>query len=313
MSTSNPVIAIATSDIHLSVKPPLARADEKDWYAAMARPLEAIKKLQKKLNCVVLCAGDLFDKWNAPAELINWAIDNLPDRMLTIPGNHDLPNHRHELWERSAYGTLVKAGKILMVTKPSVQYHLKPRGGYIRWVLRALQPGEDARNSEYTCRGELQVAMLHDYLWTAGKGYTGAPLEQRIDKVCKRFDSLGVVVVGDNHMGFRRRLKGGTRVVNCGTPIRRKSNEADYAPRVWLIRASGRVTSVRLSTTDDVLTRTVTESQEDVYDADGIEDFIEGLAKMEASGLNYRETVLAAMKKFRVPPATRDVLLEAMG
>ena len=78
MSKETRVIAILCADVHLSLNPPVWRSNEPDWFAAMKRPLDEIKELQKKNHdCPVFCAGDIFHKWDSPAELINWAIDNL--------------------------------------------------------------------------------------------------------------------------------------------------------------------------------------------------------------------------------------------
>ena len=54
----------------------------------MQRSLEQIRDLQKEFDCPVICAGDIFDKWNSPPELINFAYDNLPE-IYAIPGQHD--------------------------------------------------------------------------------------------------------------------------------------------------------------------------------------------------------------------------------
>jgi len=88
------VLAILMADIHLSLKAPIWRSAEPDWLDAQARPLKEVKLLQDKYKCPVICAGDIFDRsrktadgWNAPAELINYAIEYLPDDMYAIPAS----------------------------------------------------------------------------------------------------------------------------------------------------------------------------------------------------------------------------------
>ena len=75
-------MCIACGDIHLSHNPPVARSAEKDWYAAQLRSLSELNSLKSKLQVPVVCTGDVFDDgWRpsrCPAELINFAIDNLP-------------------------------------------------------------------------------------------------------------------------------------------------------------------------------------------------------------------------------------------
>ncbi|GAG04154.1 unnamed protein product, partial [marine sediment metagenome] len=120
------VLALLCSDLHLSHVPPAARSAESDWYAAMKRPLDEIRELARLhgkadglKQVKILCAGDVFDssgadrrRWNSPPELINFAIDALPEGMYCIPGQHDLPNHNYGEIKRSAYWTLAKAGKL---------------------------------------------------------------------------------------------------------------------------------------------------------------------------------------------------------
>jgi hypothetical protein len=116
-------IAVLCSDIHLSLKQPPCRAD--DWLSVQKGYLVQLKSLAcaaKELwlgnrnttgrPIPILCAGDIFDKWNSPPELIRFALEHLPDGMICVPGQHDLPNHSFEEIHRSAYGVLREAGKI---------------------------------------------------------------------------------------------------------------------------------------------------------------------------------------------------------
>src|SRR5438034_54953 len=68
------VVAIACSDIHLSLNPPLVRTSEPDWLAAQARQLEELASLSKIHSCPIIIAGDLFDKACPSVEFINWTI-----------------------------------------------------------------------------------------------------------------------------------------------------------------------------------------------------------------------------------------------
>ena len=105
------VIAVLCSDIHLSLKCPVARSAEPNWLEATKRSLDELRSVAEEHNAHVVVAGDIFDRWNSPPEIINFAIENLPN-CYAIPGQHDLPNHRYEEIERSAYYTLIKAGII---------------------------------------------------------------------------------------------------------------------------------------------------------------------------------------------------------
>ena len=301
----DPIVAITCSDIHLSLKPPIARAEEPNWLAAMVRPWLEIGNLIKNHDAIVLCGGDVFDKWNSPPELINWALEYLPT-MYAIPGNHDLPNHRPELAHRSAYGTLVRAGKI------------KDLGGwpvFHRNLAIYGRPEGEEVPLLHTRRKDVQhVLLTHEYLWTAGAGYHGAPEECKLSKVAKKFYDFDVVVVGDNHIGFERKLKSGTHLINNGTLLRRKANEAFYQPRVGLIHASGKVTTHELDISQDIITREVTEEQERADEEDKeVSSFVEELTRLETTDLNFREIIVRTMAARKVSRDVQEAVLEAMG
>ncbi len=118
MQATDAVIAILTSDWHLSHKPPIARVEEPDWYAAMERTVTQVVELQNKYDCPLVIAGDLFDKWNPPPQLINFALDELGSltmRAVAVPGQHDLPFHSYDHVESSAYWALELGKRIVNV------------------------------------------------------------------------------------------------------------------------------------------------------------------------------------------------------
>ena len=191
------VIAILCADIHLSHKPPIWRSNEPDWYVAMARPLNEIQELQAKYKCPILCAGDIFDKWNSPAELINWAMIHLPKEMFSIPGQHDFCYHNIEDLHRSAYWTLVEAKKItnIELNKPLelADYKIKLYG--FPWGMK-LQKCYDRKI------GWKHIALIHKYLWTKDYKYKKALETDNVKKYAKILKTYDVVVVGDNHKSF---------------------------------------------------------------------------------------------------------------
>src|SRR5687768_17059020 len=108
-------IAIAISDLHLSLLKPACRADD-NWLEVQAHYLKQVRDLAHPDGLPVLCAGDVFDRCNAPAELINFALKHLPDEMICVPGQHDLVGHRIDSMHRCGYGVLKQAGKIIDVS-----------------------------------------------------------------------------------------------------------------------------------------------------------------------------------------------------
>ncbi len=100
--------AILVGDLHLMDRQPICRTD--DFWKAQEKKINWLRELQMEHHCPVLCAGDVFDKWNSSLELVGWAIENLPSEFYTVYGQHDLPQHNMKLRHRSALGVLERAG-----------------------------------------------------------------------------------------------------------------------------------------------------------------------------------------------------------
>lgn len=300
---TSPVVALLVADIHLSLKPPRAREGETSWFGAMERALKQLRDLQARHGAIVLCAGDVFDRWGAPPELINWALERLP-HLHAVPGNHDLPNHRPELVHRSAYGTLVRAGKITELGGWPV-YHRglalygRPFGEWVPQVRRSPRA--------------LHVLVTHQFLWVPGAGHEGADKRSELSRAGREFRGFDVVVSGDNHIPFEKVVKGGTLVVNCGSLLRRRADEAGHQPKVGLLHASGVVTYHPLDLRGERLSPVVGEDEREVQEVEGVGSLVEALSTLESSSLDYRDNVVRAMEDRKTGSDVRDILLEAMG
>ena len=311
------VLAILLADIHLSLKPPLWRSAESDWLSAQARPLEEVRGLQEKYKCPVICAGDIFDRnkkiadgWNAPPELINFAIAYLPDNMYAIPGQHDLPNHQYQDVHRSAYWTLVEAGKIA---------NISPRDIIMagpRLDLSGFPPGYEiellAKASE---KDRISIAVIHDYVWIEGHSYPKAPDDKLIqgrklhNKIYKgKYFGYDVVVYGDNHKGFVRRI-GETAIFNCGTLMRRKSDEIDYKPQVGLLMSDGSVVPHYLDISQD---KYITEAEERVKSTLDMGGFFDELEKLGNTALNFKQAMEQFLHSGKTSPEAKQIILKAM-
>ncbi len=286
-------IAILCADLHLSHAPPTARSAEKDWYVAMARPLREVKLLAANLDVPVLCAGDVFHKWNSPPELINFAIDELP-KMRAIPGQHDMPHHNYEDIRQSAYWTLVKAGKVSNL----------PWGtwtGLNKFWISPFRFGVEFGPLSMDKGGGLRIALVHRYLWTDKiGGFPGAPAESNLKAMREQLKGYDVAVFGDNHQQFGVR-SGDCTVWNCGCLIRRSIAERDYRPAVGLLKADGKVEAHRLDTSEDKWVDELPEEGE--RKVEGLDEFLSTLDSMAASSLDFGE----AMRRFLMDKTDDDV------
>lgn len=294
------VIAVVISDLHLSLTAPACRA-ETDWLAVQAGYLAQVQCVANEEQVPVLCCGDIFDRWNAPPELITFALEHLPDNMVSIPGQHDLPNHRLDEMKRSGYGVLVEAGKIIDLSTTLPRFHTTDfRVQGFGWG-QPLSPPSIAD-------GKLKVALLHQYVWAQGRCYPGAPEEAHVGKLST--EGWDVVFCGDNHKAFHAET-GGVTVVNCGGFMRRKSDEIDREPSMWLLRSDGSVSRRRLDVSKDQFHTDPVEKERAEQDVD-VSAFVSHLKGLGEQGLDFRAAVKHHLDSEQVRPGVREIMLKAL-
>lgn len=293
---------IAIADIHLSHTPPVARSTESNWYAAMTRPLKQLRKLQEQYQVPIVCAGDIFHKWNPPCELINFALEHLP-LMYAIPGQHDLPMHSYADIERSGYWTLVKAGRIkdLAPDRPGGFENVRING--FPWG-HEITPIDDAHD---LCQ---EIAVVHQYLWIKGCGYHNAPADKRL-KACKsKFKGYDVVIVGDNHTPFKV-TKNHQTVLNCGSLFRRNIDQIDYKPAVWLVKSDNTVEPVYLDCSKDKFLESDKLARIKVG-GKSMHQFLERLKDLKDVALSFEEAVSRYLRKEKVSSEVEKIILAAL-
>lgn len=292
------VIAIFCSDFHLTETAPPARSAEPDWMEAQDRMLRQLVVLAGSHVCPIICAGDLFDRHNPSPALINWTIDHLP-KMYAVPGQHDLPHHRYEDVDRSAYWTLVKAGMIIDL---NVKTWCDFRFYGFPWEVGVREP----RISDVSKR----VAVSHRFVWTKTTGYSGAPDTGTVKAIAKLYEGYDVAVFGDNHQGFS---KGGVPAIfNCGCLIRRKANERGYKPRVGLLRGDGTVDSHFLDISEDVWADQPDDEPDMPEMVEDLRDFIAELKDSSVDVVDFEESVNRWMAEHDCSDPVRKILKEVV-
>ncbi len=298
------IIAICCADIHLSLNAPIWRSAEPDWFEAMARPLSEITKLQEKYNCPILCAGDIFDRWNSPPELTNWAGDHLP-KMYAIPGQHDLPLHNFEDIKKSAYWNLVKQGIIYPISAT----HITKIKDNLDITLFGFPFGYQI----VPCMAEvnkkiIMLAIVHEYKWIEGKSYPNAPKENKLNR--KRKLGYDIIVYGDNHKGFQTNI-GSTEIFNCGSLMRRKSDEINYKPQVGLLLETGEVKPYYLDTSKDKYLEIM--STDNPLENVNMKSFIQELEKLGDTDLDFTEAMKHYLQKNKILKPIQNIIMKAMG
>lgn len=296
------VVAILCSDLHLSLRPPAARAEEPDWLGAQKRVLDQLQTLHQKHDAPILCAGDVFDRWNSPVELVNWSVNNLP-RIHAIPGQHDLPYHSMDLIHRSAYWTM-----FLLDQTDSGIVHLGSSPWEIEDLLIQGFPwGIDLTPAPKS--DKIKVAVIHHYVWIKGHSYPGAPKSATAHNLFGDGMGWDVIVCGDNHKGFLTKTKAGTIIFNCGGLQRRRTDEIGYHPQVGLLREDGSVEPHFLDISQDIISPSPTAVDRDDIQ---LEDFLEQLKGLQGDSLDFQSAMNHAMDDKGVSPDVRRILLEAI-
>lgn len=218
--------AIFCSDIHLRLSTPKCRTD--NYFDAQAETIKFLKDLGEEYNCPILCPGDLFNKAKVDQELEVWAIENLPENMIVVPGQHDLPNHNLKLLKKSSLGVLASSGKITLITNPKAICI----PGFPNFIIYGFPYGTKLEpNKEIFDFVKHPIAIIH-YFTYIGKTWPGnqSPHARQLLRRLKGYD---LILTGDNHLPFVIEEEG-RLLVNPGSISRTKSDQINHKPRIYL-------------------------------------------------------------------------------
>lgn len=308
-------IAILISDIHLSETPPRCRAGEPDWTEAQQRPLREIIRKADELEVDVICAGDIFHKWDPSPALINFALDELPF-MYAVAGNHDLPYHDPDREGESAFGTLVRAGKIKRLRTGERSYvgsHPSNPGlmAYGFGYGKKITPPDDRREEI------VRLAVVHAYIWhelLPDTSYPGAPPEATVGAFKTKLKGYDVALFGDNHSPFYAKC-GKCIVYNHGNLIRRTVDECKRTPEYGILYSDGSIERKPLeSAAEDVFEADIPDNDVDKMEEDleAVEDFIRSINTSGEARFDYAQALERYLADNRVSDAVAKVLRRAV-
>lgn len=299
------IIAILTSDWHVWHSPPIARSVEPDWFKAMQRPFDEIKRLQNKHKCPVVVAGDIFHHHDPTPEAINWLINNIPENLYGVAGQHDLPNHRLDDIGDTGYWTLVEAGKLKHL-KNNEPVKLK---GLRLWGFNWGEEPKPCPSGSIIPFG-INVAVLHRYCWKPGACYVGASEKDHVSALRAKLRGFHVAVFGDNHIGHLSVSKQGTLpvILNCGGMMRRRQDEKTYRPAVGLLRAGGNVSRIYLDTSQDLFLESQEPEPPEVCDNPELNAYLHGLEELGDRSLDFAEELRRAAQAETVTVGARKLI-----
>jgi len=247
------VSAILTADWHLRETVPVCRTD--DFWTTQWEKVKFVADLQKKYNCAVIHAGDLFDHWKPSPYLLSETFIHLPNKFYTVYGNHDLPQHNLELANKCGINVLVKANKI----------NLLPNAHF------GETPDEFCK---YTFDNNHSLLVWHVMTWKNELPYPGCELSNA-KALLKKYPQYDLIVTGDNHQTFVELYKGRI-LVNSGSLMRTNTTQINHKPCVFLWYAeTNTIEQVFIPISENVISREHIEIQEKRNER--IDAFISGL------------------------------------
>ena len=317
MTKEKVCVAVCFSDSHFWNSPPVSRQCE-DWFEVQDRVISQLKSIASATMATpyepppaFIFAGDLFDRWNAPAEIVNFLLKTLPDGVWAVPGNHDLC---HESWgdlKKTAFYTLVAAGKINLIM-PQQAHEVS---GAIAMRLRGFPCGFDPKPHEKTHEDALclNVAVVHHYLWTKECSHLGARKEDRLKNTWSCLRGHDVAIFGDNHSTFQVQPKDANypTVLNVGTLIPRKIDEKCKTPQVGLIWSDGSVTRKSLDTSLDKWSDPEQVAKKLIKDEGALREFVTELEGLEGAAIDYIDALRREASKKNAEEWVKQILFSA--
>jgi len=238
--------AILVSDLHLTETIPVSRTD--DYVQAQRDKLIFLRKLSARNRyCPILCSGDIFDYWKASPWLCQMVSTYLPKPFICIPGQHDLPMHSLELYERSALSLIeyinndyeedgtdgvYVLGAPNSETSPRTTWETLEDSFSVTGIPFGALENFDPKEIHPTGKGR-KILLLHELVWKGEppswnkNGWTDQKL---LEQYGEYFD---LILTGDNHDGFTSQ-KGDCLLVNPGSMLRMNADQEKYRPRCYL-------------------------------------------------------------------------------
>jgi predicted phosphodiesterase len=226
-------------------------------------------------------------------ELVNLALRELPDNIYAVPGQHDLPYHSIDDIRKSAYWTLVEAGKItniengtpIAVKLPQTTFRV--HGFPFGCPLKPCQKDDSAT---------MDIAIIHEYCWQGRACYPGASEDKNVEAHRANASTYDVLVFGDNHIPHEDFSKDPI-VFNCGGFYRRTIDEVDYRPSVGILYSDKTIRREYVPVDEDVF---VARQESPVLDQN-ISDFVKYLANTTTNPLDVEEVIRHYIVTHEVP------------
>jgi len=284
------IVAIFTSDWHFRESNPKCRID--NYFETQSKKLNQIKELQEKNNCPIFDCGDLLDTYKISPYLEGWLIDNLPNRLFTIPGNHDLPNHRIVDLEKSSLNVLEKAKKVnLFLLEGNNNFKISYETDYFK--VTGFYYGEFLNNGtdfhKKTRKSKIDIALVHEFI--SLDKFPGSITPEQLTEKLPGFD---FIFCGHNHLNFADYVND-CQVINIGSMLRMDADQIDFEPGFYVMYEDTKIERILFNIEKNVIDRKyldIKKNEENKMNA-----FVESLSGKHEFGNNFQQNLANYIKK----------------
>ncbi len=301
--------AILWGDLHLRDTVPSCRVD--DYWQAQDAKVAFVRKLAEQYSDglsngpPVLVPGDVFDEWKASPYLLAWVLRTLP-RIITTPGQHDLPYHNLGNLNKSGLAVLMQTKKALVLATHDTR--AIPYSSYeVVGFPWGVKPGP--WKSLRVDFGPPRVALVHTLTYSGRPSWPGMQAYEA-KELLRIMEGFDLVVVGDNHQPFV--VEHGRRLlVSPGSMMRMSADQIDHRPRVYLWYAKeNRVEPVYLPIKLGVIDE-AKSAQRHARD-ERLDAYVTKLKRGAGMGLSFECNLEAYCKENRVEKPVQRIIYDAM-
>lgn len=298
--------AIIFSDLHLRDTQPICRKDH--FWETQKKKLNWLRHFCKSVgkDVPVFCGGDVYHEWKTSPKLIDMALDHLPKDMISVPGQHDLPNHNYALVNESGYGILSKTKKIQNST--AIHRGVIDRGGdkLMIWFFPYGEKLKSVLDSK-----DINIALVHHFVYKGRKPFPGQLTG--VKSLLKKLKGYKLVIAGDNHHPFTYKTDD-QLLINPGCFSRQKADEATIRPRVYIWYAEDNtfdIEYVPIEDPEEVISRKHLEQIE--YKNEKIELFVGRLNENIEAQFDFKNNMEKYIKgNPKIKKLTKTKIQEAM-
>jgi hypothetical protein len=281
--------AILCGYFHLRETIPVCRTD--DFWTTQWVKVAFIKGLQQRYGCPVIHAGDLYDHWKPSPLLLSMAIGYLPERFMTIYGNHDLPQHSLDLAGKCGVNTLKEAGKLEVLN--TCHWGTVPGEGSLHFPTG---PGR-------------HMLVWHVMTWQGRIPWPGCT-DPSAMQILRKHPNCDLILTGHNHKTFVEEFKG-RLLVNPGSLTRHDADQIDHRPCVFLWYAkTNEIVQVFIPIEKEVISREHIEHKQ-AHDT-RIDAFIERLNVQKLKGFDFKGNLEVFQRTNQVRQSVMNIIWKAI-